>query len=164
MTAASWQSYADAQRAFDKIIPGKTTAIELKQLNLDPDSNPNIVILNYADVLRRFMVSQSLSINDLDEGVRECVNAKTLCSGYEVNQKLVSKHRNGNFFLDLFGFQRETHTQGWRFHGLVLLKKGVVIYKLTGGQPAIAEQENSKNPLGPVQSLAGKVFGWAPGL
>ena len=45
-TASSWQSYAEAQQAFDAIIPGKTTAIELRQLNLDPQSNPNIVILN----------------------------------------------------------------------------------------------------------------------
>src|SRR5688500_16893113 len=76
-TASSWQSYAEAQQAFDQIIPGKTTAIELRHLRLDPQSNPNIVILNYADVLRRFMVSQSLSVDDLDHGVRECVQAKT---------------------------------------------------------------------------------------
>lgn len=162
-TASSWQSYAEAQLAFDLITPGKTTAIELKQLHLDPQSNPNIAILNYADVLRRFMVSQSLSVNDLDQGVRECVNAKTLCRGYEVDQKLVNKQRKGNFFLDVLGFRRETHTAGWRFQGLVLLKEGVVIYKLTGGQPTIAETEHSTTPLGPVQSVAGKFLGgWSP--
>lgn len=162
-TASSWQSYAQAQQAFDRILPGKTTAIELKQLNLDPGSNPNIVILNYADVLRRFMVSQSLSIEDLDAGVRECVVAKTLCRGYEVDQKLLNRQRKGNFFLDILGFRRETHTAGWRFQGLVLIKEGVVIYKLTGGQPTIAETEHSTTPLGPVQSVAGKFLGgWSP--
>lgn len=162
-TASSWQSYADAQQAFDQIIPGKTTAIELRHLRLDPQSNPNIVILNYADVLRRFMVSQSLSVDDLDHGVRECVQAKTLCHGYEVDQRLVNKQRKGNFFLDLLGFRRETHTAGWRFNGLVLVKEGVVIYKLTGGQPTIAETEHSNTPLGPVQSVAGKFLGgWSP--
>ena len=162
-TASSWQSYAEAQQAFDAIIPGKTTAIELRQLNLDPQSNPNIVILNYSDVLRRFMVSQSLSVDDLDHGVRECVKAKTMCRGYEVDQRLVNKQRKGNLFLDLLGFRRETHTAGWRFNGLVLLKEGVVIYKLTGGQPTIAETEHSTTPLGPVQSVAGRFLGgWSP--
>lgn len=161
-TASSWQSYSEAQTAFDKIIPGRTTAIELKQLNLDPDSNPNIVILNYSDVLRRFMVSPSLAISDLDAGVRECVTAKILCRGYEVDQKLVNKQRKGNFFLDVFGFHRETHTAGFRFQGLVLIKDGVVVYKLTGGQPTIAETEETTTPLGPVQSLSSRFLGWSP--
>lgn len=158
-----WQTYQDAQEAFDKIIPGHTTIAELRQMSLDPGSNPNIAILNYADVMRKFMLNQSFSINDLDQGVRECVNAKTLCRGYEVDQKLVNKQRKGNFFLDVLGFRRETHTAGWRFQGLVLLKEGVVIYKLTGGQPTIAETEHSTTPLGPVQSVAGKFLGgWSP--
>jgi hypothetical protein len=35
----------------------------------------------------------------------------------------------------------------------------VVIYKLTGGKPSIAELEEDNNPLGPVQSLGGPIFG-----
>lgn len=162
VTTSPWQSYGEAQRAFDRIEPGRTTAAELRKLSLDPQINPNIAILNYADVLRRFMVSQSIAISDLDGGVRECVNAKTLCSGYEVDQKLMTKHRDGNFVLDVLGFKRRTHTNGWRFQGLILLKEGVVIYKLTGGQPTIAETENQNTPLGPVQSISGRVFGWTP--
>jgi hypothetical protein len=101
-------------------------------------------------------------MSDLDDGVRDCVQAKTLCRGYEIDQKQVAKQRKGNFALDLLGFRRETHTEGWRFQGLVLLKGGVVVYKLTGGQPTIVSQESSNTPLGPVQSLSGKFLGWAP--
>ena len=85
--------------------------------------------------------------------------AKTVCRGFEVNQRLVSKQRQGNFFLDVLGFRKETQTQGWRFNGLVLVKDGVVIYKLTGGQPVIHEAEESSNPLGPVQSIGNKLLG-----
>ena len=46
-----------------------------------------------------------------------------------------NKQRIGNVVLDVLGFQRETQTDGWRFNGLILLKDGVVVYKLTGGQP-----------------------------
>src|SRR5215212_8843318 len=129
VTASPWQSYQDAQETFDKIVPGQTTIAELRQMSLDPGENPNISILNYADVMRKFMLNQSFSINDLDQGVRECVLAKIVCRGFEINQSAVQKHRNGNVVLDLLGFYRETHTAGWRFNGLILLKEDVVVYK-----------------------------------
>jgi len=154
-----WTTYREAQAAFDQIVPGKTTMEDLVELSLDPDKVPNIAILNYSDVLRRFMLNQSVTMADLDHGVQQCVAAKTVCRGFEINQRLVSKQRNGNFFLDVFGFRKETHTQGFRFNGLVLLKDGVVIYKLTGGQPVIHESEEASNPLGPVQSIGNKLLG-----
>jgi hypothetical protein len=159
VTASPWQTYQDAQEAFDKIVPGQTTIAELRQMSLDPSENPNIAILNYADVMRKFMLNQSFSINDLDQGVRDCVMAKVACRGFEVTQSQVQKHRNGNVMLDVLGFYRETHTTGWRFSGLILLKENVVIYKLTGGQPVIQGTEENKNPLGPVQAIGSKMTG-----
>jgi hypothetical protein len=159
VTHSPWQSYREAQQTFDRIVPGQTTEAELKELSLDPAAMPNIAILNYSDVLRRFLLNQSVTMSDLDRGVQECVLARSVCKGLEVNQSLVRKHRNGSFWLDFLGFQKETHTEGWRFNGLVLLKDGVVIYKLTGGQPVIHEQEHSRNPLGPLQSIGSKLLG-----
>jgi hypothetical protein len=159
VTASPWATYREAQATFDLIIPGKTTAEDLKALDLDPEKVPNIAILNYSDVLRRFMLNQSVTLSDLDRGVQECVMAKTVCRGLEINQRLVQKHRNGSFWLDIFGFKRETHIEGWRFNGLVLLKDNVVVYKLTGGQPVIHESEHTQNPLGPVQSIGNKLTG-----
>jgi len=161
-TSGAWETYQQAQQAFDRIVPGKTTLADLKELSLDPSNNANITILNYADVLRRFMVSQAVSFSDLDQGVLECVSVKIQCRGFDVDQKLVKTHREGNFWLDLLGFRRETRVAGWRFNGLVLLKNDVVVYKLTGGQPTIHEQQDSNTPLGPVQSLAGKFLVWSP--
>ena len=158
-TASPWQTYQDAQQAFDRLVPGETTVNQLKDMALDPSTNPNITILNYTDVLRRFLLSQSISLNDLDEGVRMCVTAKTSCKGFEVNQKVLNKQRNGYFLLDLLGFKRDTHTNGWAFSGLILLKDGVVVYKLTGGQPAIVSQESTSNPLGPVQAITSRMYG-----
>lgn len=158
-TPSPWETYREAQAAFDKIVPGQTTLEDLVALSFDPDKIANIAILNYSDVLRRFMLNQSVTMSDLDRGVQECVQAKTVCRGFEINQRLVKKHRNGSFWLDLLGFRRETHTQGFRFNGLVLLKDRVVVYKLTGGQPVIQETENTQNPLGPVQSIGSKLSG-----
>jgi hypothetical protein len=159
VTASPWESYREAQQTFDQIIPGETTAEDLYVLGLDPDSMPNVAILNYSDVLRRFLANQSVTLSDLDQGVQQCVAAKTECRGYEINQRLVKKHRNGSFWLDFLGFKRETHMEGWRFSALLLLKDGIVVYKLTGGQPVIQESEHSQNPLGPVQSIGSKLFG-----
>ena len=158
-TVSPWQTYEEAQEAFDLIEPGWTTAYDLKGMSLDPETNPNIAILNYSDVLRRFLVSPSVTMADLDDGVRECISAKVACRGFEVSQHAVRKHRNGSFWLDFLGFRKETHTEGWRFHGLILLKEDVVIYKLTGGQPSIYQQEHSRTPLGPVQAVGDKFFG-----
>jgi hypothetical protein len=159
VTKSPWQTYQAAQEAFDKIIPGQTTIAELRLMSMDPGSNPNIAILNYADVMRKFMLNQSFSINDLDNGVRECVTAKVACRGFEINQSLVEKNRQGNVVLDVLGFYRETQTTGWRFNGLILLKDDIVVYKLTGGQPVIAQTDENKNPLGPVQALSSRLTG-----
>jgi hypothetical protein len=159
VTHSPWATYKEAQQAFDLIAPGHTTEADLKDLMLDPSTVPNIAILNYSDVLRRFMLNQSVTMSDLDHGVQQCIQAKTVCRGLEINQSLVKKHRNGSFWLDFLGFKKETHTEGWRFNGLVLLKDGVVVYKLTGGQPVIHEQEHNQNPLGPVQSIGSKLLG-----
>src|SRR2546423_10139405 len=109
VTASPWQTYQDAQETFDKIIPGQTTIADLRVMSLDPSANANIAILNYADVMRKFLLNQSFSINDLDSGVRDCVLAKIACRGFEVNQSSVQKQRMGNVILDVLGFHRETH-------------------------------------------------------
>ena len=160
VTASPWASYRDAQLTFDKIIPGETTEFELTTLHLDPEAHPNIAILNYSDVMMRFMPHASISLNDLDPAVRDCIGAKIVCKGFEISQSNVKKHRNGNFFADVLGFNRETHITGWEFRGLLLVKNGVVIYKLTGGKPSIVEQEENRNPLGPVQSIGQRLLGF----
>ena len=154
-TASPWKSYQEVQLTFDRIAPGRTTEAELGSLQLDPSANPNISILNYSEILVRFVPHASISLADLDDGVRECISAKVLCKGFAISESKVNRNRNGNFVADLLGFSRETHITGWKFNGLLLIKEGVVIYKLTGGIPSIAAQEESSNPLGPVQKLLG---------
>ena len=148
-----WQSFQEARQTFEKIIPGTTTVADLRDLQLDPEANPNMTILNYSDVLRRFVAGPSMQAGDLDEGVRECLAAKTVCSGYEVDQRMTVRQRDGNFWADFTNFRRSTAVSGWRFNGLLLVKNNIVIYKLTGGQPVIQEHEENHNPLGPFQGM-----------
>jgi hypothetical protein len=152
-----WQSYQDAQQAFDKIVPGKTTVAELGAMQLDPRANPNITVLPRHELLQRFIVNQSVTMNDLDEGVRECLQAREQCRALEVNQTATQKKRTGNAALDMAKVYRETHTSGWRFTGLLLVKEGVVVYKLTSGQPVIHEIAQNHDVLGPLQTLSAKL-------
>jgi hypothetical protein len=152
-----WHSYAEAQQTFDKIIPYETTAQDLKALKLDPLHNPNITLLNYSDVLRRFIPSPATDIADLEPGVQDCIEAKSACKGYEVDQKVLKRKRYGNFWADFLNFNRKTDIVGWRFNGVILMKNDLVVYKLTGGQPSIHEHEENKNPLGPLQGLGSSV-------
>ena len=153
VTESPWQTYKEAQAIFDRIEPYKTTSADLRDLSLDPGANSNITLLNYSDVLRRFIPSPSVSAAELDVGVRECIQAKTVCRGYEVDQKLLRRVRNGSFWADFLNFRRKVDIQGWRFNGVILLKGDLVVYKLTGGQPSIRESEDNRTPLGPFQGF-----------
>jgi len=150
-TVGPWQNYHEAQQAFDKIVPYQSTLEDLKALKLDPASNPNITILNYSDVIRRFIPSPSVSADELAPGVRECILAKGACNGYEIVQSSNTRKRYGNFWADFANFKRKVEVTGWVFSGVILVKDNVVIYTLTGGQPAIYALEENKNPLGPFQ-------------
>lgn len=153
VTEGPWQNFQEAQQDFDKIIPYQTTVEDLKRLKLDPASNPNIAILNYSDVLRRFIPSPSINAHDLDPGVQECITAKTACKGYEIDQRTIRRKRDGNFWADFLNFSRKVDVVGWRFNGVILIKDKLVVYKLSGGQPSIHELEENKNPLGPFQGI-----------
>ena len=157
-TEGPWQTFWEAQQTFDKIIPHQTTIDDLKQLNLEPSSNPNVTILNYSDVLRRFIPSPSINAHDLDPGVLECIAAKTACKGYEIDQRVMKRKRYGNFWADVFNFERKVDIAGWRFNGVILIKDNMVVYKLTGGQPSIREHEENKNPLGPFQGFGERLL------
>jgi hypothetical protein len=152
-----WQSYKDAEKAFADITPGKTTETELTALKLDPRANPNVTLLPRHEILQRFIINQSVTMADLDEGVRECLEAREHCKALEVNQSASQKKRTGNAALDMTKLYRETHTSGWRFCGLLLVKDGVVVYKLTSGQPGIHEIAEERDTLGPLQMLSAKL-------
>ena len=156
-THSGWQKYADAEATFDQIVPGKTTAAELKALNLDPSTNPSVAKLQTWQVRDRFIPNKLVTLDDLDSGVRTCVEAGPACTAYEVNYLSTQSKRIGNAALDVIKVHRETQTAGWRFNGLILMKEGVVVYTLTAGQPRIQQVQENHDPLGPLQALASKL-------
>lgn len=147
-----WHSYADAEKTFALIVPYQTTEAEIKAFKLVA-GNPNVALLSYADVLRRFVPAGAVDGFAVDAGVRECLAAKAACQGYEIDQRVSARRRIGGFWLDFLNFKREVDIEGWHFNGVLLVKDGVVIYKLASGQPLVREYEKNINPLGPLQGL-----------
>ncbi|MFA6313492.1 MAG: hypothetical protein WCV99_22070 [Sterolibacterium sp.] len=158
ITDGPWRTYEEAQQAFERIVPHQTTVTGLRVLGLDPESNPNITILLYSELLGRYVINPSILASPLDAGVLECLRVGNRCRGYEVDYHVTRRKRYGNFLADLFNFRRKTEIVGWRFKAMVLVADDIVVYKATGGQPAIHEFEESNNPLGPLQGAGERVF------
>lgn len=148
-----WKSFEEAQQTFDRIIPYQTRVEDLKALGLDPVSGPNVTLLNYSDVLGRFIPSPAINSDELAAGVKDCIRAMAVCRGFEIDQRHINRTRTGNFWSDFLNFRRQVDTRGWHFKGTLLVKENVVVYKLIGGQPLIKEMERNNNPLGPLQGI-----------
>jgi hypothetical protein len=145
-----WHSFDEAKAAIEQLEPHRTTREDLRAGGLDPYVNPNVELLNYSDVLRRFPLAGAPA--RLDPGLRECLEAGQRCTGYSISLNQQHKDRVGPFLLDLLAFKRETLNTGWTFNAIVLLVNDKVVYALYGGKPTILEKETSVEPLGPLQS------------
>jgi hypothetical protein len=149
----AWTTFDDAQAAYDKVIPHKTSVGELKSLGFDPLTTPNIKILTYLDLIQRFIPNASISMEDLQPDVKACIESKDCCHAYEMELDLTNSKRYGNLALDVFGFNRKTKTTGWTFKALIIVKDDVVAYKLRSGEPNIDRYDKKTKPLGPLQEL-----------
>ena len=107
--------------------------------------------------------NQSITKDDLQRDVRNCIEAKDCCRAYELDVNINQGRRYGNLALDVFGFQKKNHITGWTFKGLIIVQDNVVVYKLHSGQPNVDKFEQKTKPLGPFQDLEGLV-GKVPGL
>lgn len=148
-----WQNYEEAQAAFDKITPHKTSLEDLKSLGFDPTSTPNVKVLTYLDLIERFIPNQSITLKDLQPDVRACIEAKDTCHAYELELDISKSKRYGNLALDMFGFKKNTRITGWSFKALIIMKDDRVAYKIRSGQPNIERYEKKLRPLGPFQEL-----------
>jgi len=149
--SSPWTSFEQAQAAIESIQLERTRAADLKAMGIHPFVGSNVTLLSYSDITLRFPAN--VGKENLDHGLRECLESGRSCTGYYVNVKDLKRDRVGPFWLDVFGFKRVVQTSGWTFNALVLLVDDRVVYTLHGGLPSVSEQETSRQPLGPVQDL-----------
>lgn len=147
-----WRSFADAKATYDKIEPGRTTLAQLKKLGIDPYTTSNVSVLSYLDIIQRFIPNNAIKYDQLAPPVRDCIDARETCWGYEVSPKEIHSKRTGNVLADVFSFRRKTIRKGWSFNALIIFKDNGVVYKIWRGKPLIREQSTQKSPLGPLQN------------
>jgi hypothetical protein len=148
-----WVDFEHAREAFEAIHPYRSSRADVHSMGLDPFKNPSVSMLSYSDVLQRFGTGNILRPEQLERGVRECMESGKRCTGYQLNQRELKQKRIGSVWLDLFNFRRETESEGWSFNGLIIFVDDQVVITLFGGQPKIHELTIQENPLGPLQSL-----------
>jgi len=148
-----WSSFDEAKQAYDQIVPYQTRRQDLGPLGFSPDDQPNVRILNHADLTERFMLVSADNREELPQGLRECQKKCGSCFGYEIDQRHTRDRRYGNFFADLFNFKRKTEISGWEFNALLVLIDDLVVYKVWGGTREIQEYRDKTNPLGPLQGI-----------
>jgi hypothetical protein len=148
-----WSSFENARDLFVKIHPYESHRQDVHAMGLDPFENPSVSLLSYSDLVQRFGTGNVLRADQLERGIRECMEGGKRCTGYQLNQREVKQKRVGNAFLDLFNFRRETQAYGWSFNGTIVFVDDGVVMTLYGGQPLIHETTLQTNPLGPLQSL-----------
>jgi hypothetical protein len=152
-TKAKWESFEEVQASFDKVVPHETTLEDLRKMGFDPMTTPNIKILTYLDLIERFIPNASIQMKDLHQDVRDCIESKDCCRAYELFVNTTHNRRYGNLFLDVFGFKKKTHINGWNFRALIIAKDEKVVYKLRSGEPNVNRYEKKIKPLGPLQEL-----------
>lgn len=151
--AFPWPSYQQAQQTFAAIAPGSTTLADLRQLGIQPESTPNITLLNHADLARRLAATSGLDLRLLPPSLQHCLASHASCYALEIEQKHLDRQRYGNFWRDFLNFERKVHVKGWQFNALIILQNDKVVYKLWSGKPNIEQEELEHSPLGPLQGL-----------
>lgn len=154
---SAWSSFDAARESIEAIVPGKTTAQELRALGIDPYASANVQLLTYSDIALRFPVN--LPGGPIDDGLRTCLAAGKACVGYAIAVRDVKRDRVGSFWQDALGFKRVVDISGWSFNALILLVGDRVVYTLYGGQPRLHEQEVTRQPLGPMQNVGESIGG-----
>ena len=153
VTRSRWKDYNEVNTAFAKISPFHTRTNALRSMGFDPEVSPNVHMLTYVEIIQRFMPTPDITKADLPKPVRDCIAARDRSCAYEIDLSDTHDDRHGNVFLDMFGFKRHTTVSGWEFKGLILMTDGIVVYKLSAGDPMISKDTDRVHPLGPFQEL-----------
>ncbi|MEO8057564.1 MAG: hypothetical protein ABI671_04500 [Burkholderiales bacterium] len=148
---SGFESYEAAAAALEQSVPYKTTVAELKALGFDIDASANVTQIPYPQLIARLAPNSAIPLDALDTGLRDCMLARQDCRVYEFRLAREARRRDGNFWLDFLNFRRSTTIVGWRFEGLLVVRKGTLLFRSHGGEPRIARNEVEVRPLGPFQ-------------
>lgn len=117
-----------------------------------------MVVIPYPNIVARLAPYAGVPVEQLEPGIRACIQAQTRCTGYLFRFQKEDRQRVGNFFADFLNVRRVTHTTGWSFDAIVVVRDELVLFRNVGGEPRVERFERHTNPLGPLQP-AGEAAG-----
>jgi hypothetical protein len=158
-TPAGFGSFEEAEAAVQRIVGLKTRTGELKGLGFDPVAGSNVTLIPYPDIVARLAPHPGVPVDQLDPGIRQCIESQAACRGYLFHFERQSRRREGGFWLDFLNVRRTTNVSGWWFDTLIVVSDGVVLFRNYGGQASSDRVERQVNPLGPFQP-AGESAGY----
>jgi hypothetical protein len=157
-TPTPFAVYAQAEAAARKIEPFRTTTMQLPGLGFDPAAGSNVTMIPYPEIVARLAPYSGVPLDQLDEGVRACIQARSQCRGYLFRFSQEHRKREGPFMPDFFNLRRTTHVTGWWFQALVVVSGETVLFRNMAGEAHVDRVDKQNNPLGPLQS-AGEAAG-----
>jgi hypothetical protein len=147
-----FDSYAEARDALERTVPYGSTTADLRELGFDVSKSSNLLRVPYPQWVG-LLIHPNTPLDRADVGIRDCFDAQEGCVAYWFKFGQLDRERTGGFLLDFFNFHRVTHSYGWKFEGVVLVRDDLVLFRNHGGQPRIELVEDRKNPLGPLQGM-----------
>ena len=144
-------SFEAARSAIEQVIPYRTRISDLAALGFDPQSNYNVTLIPYPEIVGRLAPHPGVPLSAMDPGVQDCILAQNACRAYVFRLGSEQRQREGHFFLDFVNIQRITSITGWRFEGLIVVTKDTVLFRNYSGEARIDRTERQLNPLGPFQ-------------
>jgi hypothetical protein len=148
---SAFDSFEAARTALERVVPYQTTTAQLRELGFDIQASANVSLIPYPQVITRLAPNPNVTLEMLDQGIRDCIAARQACKAYEFSISHQSRRREGAFFLDFLNFRRTTEVTGWHFEGMFVVRDDLVLFRNYGGEPQSSRTERRSNPLGPFQ-------------
>ena len=133
------------------IVPGATTAAQLKKLQIDPDTQ-GVTVRPYTAIAEVLLPHEGLPADLHPPAVAACIEARDRCEVWLLDVERLKRRRVGNWFVDTLRFRRDREIDGFLFSGVLLLLDDVAIFKLWAGLPSIQIRGQENNPLGPFNN------------
>lgn len=144
-------TYDQAQAAAARIVPFSTRTQQLKDLGFDPDGGANVTLVPYPDIIGRLVPHPGVPLQELDPGIRQCIQAQQRCRAWLFRFEHQDRRREGSFWLDFFNIRRVTSVTGWWIDVMVVSADEVVVFRNMAGQARTDRTDRQTNPLGPFQ-------------
>lgn len=159
-TIMPWKDYAQAESAFYRIVPGKTTLKDLDEIGFSSMA-ANATVLDPLTIKNLFLGPNSgAKMEQYPEVIQAYLNDFEHCKGLQFHYEVLKTKGQGSLFLRTFDFKAKDSITGWNFDAWIFIRKDLVVYKLWKGTPNINRTQQRNNPLGPM----GPILKNAPGL